>query len=169
MITFATVTSIDDTEFNDLFLASLAALDSGSYPWQVFPTMTDMEKRDHIRAGFDTFLSDGIVCRVSDDDGPLILMGGVQDGSVVTWHIGLTKPNAAGSRSYLYSDDYRAARDAYWAQIGVTQWILATAGADTPVHEHMRSRQTANKLGPSMTETSREVVPDLTMMDLTVG
>lgn len=169
MITFATVTTIDDAEFNDLFAASLSDLDSGSYPWHIFPTMTDIEKRDHIRAGFDQLLTDGFVWRVSDDDGVLMLNAGIQDGTTAKYLMGLVKPNAAGSKSYLYGEDYRNARNTYWTSIGITSWTLETAGPNTPVHSHFLSRQTANAVGGTLTENSREVTPDLTLMDLTVG
>ena len=169
MITFATVTTIDDTEFDALFWASLPDLDAGSYPWRLHGTLTDLEKKDHIRAGFDRLLTDGFVWRVSDDDGVLMLNAGVQDGTTATWLMGLVKPNAANSKSYLYSEDYRNARNAYWTSIGITSWTLETAGANTPVHTHLLSRQTANAIGTTLTENSREVTPDLTLMDLTVG
>ena len=140
MITFATVTTIDDTEFDALFWASLPDLDAGGFVW-----------------------------RVSDDDGVLMLNAGVQDGTTVKWLMGLVKPNAANSKSYLYSEDYRNARNAYWTSIGITSWTLETAGPNTPVHTHLLSRQTANAIGTTLTENSREVLPDLTLMELTVG
>lgn len=169
MITFSTVTSIDDTEFDALFWASLPELDAGSYPWHLYGTLTDLEKKDHIRAGFSNVLDDGFVWRVSDDDGVLMLNAGLQDGTTAKWVMGLVKPNAAGSKAYLYSEDYRNARNAYWAEIGITSWTLETAGANTPVHSHLLSRQTANAIGTTLTENSREVAPHLTLMDLTIG
>lgn len=169
MITFETVTSINNAEFDTLYDASISVLNDGSYPWHVFGAFHDVEKKNHMRGVFDRLLTEGIVCRVADGDRPLILMAGIQDGTTVTWLVGLTQPDASGSKSYLYSDGYRSARDAYWTEIGVTQWVLETAGTDTPIHQHMVSRQTANKLGPSMAESSREVRPDLTLMDITVG
>ena len=169
MITFETVTSIVDSEFDDLYDASISVLNDGSYPWHIFGAFHDVEKKNHIRGTFNRLLTDGIVCRVSDGDRPLILMAGNQDGTTVTWLVGLTQGDSSGSKSYLYSDEYRSARDAYWTEIGVTQWVLEIAGQDTPIHQHMTSRQTANKLGPNMAETSRELSPSVTIMNLTMG
>lgn len=169
MITFATVTTIDDIEFDSLFWASLPELDAGSYPWHLYGTLTDLEKRDHIRAAFDRLLIDGFVWRVSDDDGILMLNAGVQEGATAKWLLGLVKENAAASKAYLYSEDYRNARNAYWAQIGITSWTLETAGANTPVHTHLLNRNAANAIGKTLTETTREATPDLTLMELTVG
>lgn len=169
MITFATVTSIDDAEFDSLFWASLPSLDSGSYPWHLYGTLTDLEKRDHMRGNFNRLMADGFVWRVSDDDGVLMLNGGVQEGTTAKWLVGLVKPNAAGSKSYLYSEDYRNARNAYWTEIGITSWTLETAGANTPVHTHLLNRNAANAIGKALTENTREATPDLTLMELTVG
>ena len=61
MITFSTVTSIDDAEFDDLFAASLADLDAGSYPWHLFPQIANVaDKKAHMRAAYDRLLEDGL-------------------------------------------------------------------------------------------------------------
>ena len=73
MITFATVTTIDDSEFDNLFAASLPSLNAGSYPWALYGNLTDAQKKEHIRAGFDRMLTEGFLWRVSDDDGALLL------------------------------------------------------------------------------------------------
>ena len=170
MITFSTVTSIDDAEFDDLFAASLADLDAGSYPWHLFPQIaTVADKKAHMRAAYDRLLEDGIVWRVADSDGVLLLNAGEQTGDTLRWVLGLVKPDVSGSKSYFYSEDYRNARDAYWSQIGITGWTLETAGANTPVHTHLVSRQAANAIGGTLTENVRELTPGLTLMDLTVG
>jgi len=169
MITFETITSVDDTEFNDLFWASLPSLDAGSYPWHLYGTLTDLEKRDHMRSNFNRVMADGFAWRVSDDEGVLMLNAGIQDGTTAQWLVGLVKPDASGSKSYLYNEDYRNARNAYWAEIGITSWTLETAGANTPVHAHLLNRQTADAIGATLTENSREVAPHLTLMELTVG
>ena len=170
MITFSTVTSIDDTEFDDLFAASLTDLDRGSYAWHLFPQiMTTDDKKSHMRSAYDRLLKDGIVWRVADSDGVLLLNAGEQTGDTISWLLGLVKPNASGSKSYLYSEEYRNARDAYWSEIGISSWTLETTGANTPVHNHFLSRQTANAIGTTLTENVRELNPSLTVMDLKVG
>lgn len=170
MITFSTVTSIDDTEFDDLFAASLSDLDAGSYPWHLFPQIVTVEdKKAHMRAAYDRLLDDGIVWRVADSDGVLLLNAGEQTGNTISWVLGLVKPDASGSKSYLYSEDYRNARDAYWSQIGITSWTLETAGANTPVHTHLLNRQSANAIGTGLAESVRELNPNIVLMDLTVG
>lgn len=170
MITFSTVTSIDDTEFDDLFAASLPDLDAGSYPWHLFPQIVTVEdKRSHMRAAYDRLLEDGIVWRVADSDGVLLLNAGEQTGDTLRWVLGLVKPDASGSKSYFYSEEYRNARDAYWSQIGISGWTLETAGANTPVHTHFLSRQSANAIGTGLTETVKELNPDIVLMDLKLG
>ena len=169
MSTVATVTSSDEAEFNKWFWASLPSLDEGSYPGLLYGTLTDIEKRDHIRASYDRLLSDGFLWRVFDDDGVLMLNGGIQNGATVSWLVGLVGPNSAGSKSYIYTEDYRNARNAFWTSIGITSWTLETAGPNTPIHQHLLNRQQANAIGLSLTENERELTPDVTLMELTVG
>ncbi len=169
MITFTTVTSIDDAEFDTLFTASLPALNNGSYPWHLFGSMTDTQKRDHIKANYERMLTEGFVWRVADDDGVLLLNAGVKTGTTAKWVLGLVKPDANGSKAYLYGEDYRNARNAYWTEIGITSWTLETAGANTPVHAHALARQQADAIGATLTESTDEIAPNLTLMNLTVG
>ena len=170
MITFETVTNIDDTEFQSLFDDSVAYLDAGAYPWSLFPNVTtNTQKRDHLRAAFNDLLTNGIVWRVYDDDGVLLLNAGIKTGNTLSWLLGLVKADANGSKAYLYGDDYRNARDAYWTNIGITSWTLETAGENTPIHNHLKSRVTANKLGKSLTANERTLSPVASVFDLTVG
>ena len=107
MIRFETVTTIDDTEFDTLFNASLSVLDEGAYAWHLFPEVDTVEqKKIHIRAAYDRLLTEGFVWRVYDDDGVLLLNAGTQTGNRATFLLGLVKPNAAGTKSYLYTDDF---------------------------------------------------------------
>ena len=170
MITFATVTTIDNAEFDELFAASLPSLNAGSYPWHLYGNVTtDAQKKAHIRSGFNRMLTEGFLWRVSDDDGVLLLNAGVKTGTTAKWVLGLVKPDANNSKAYLYGEDYRNARDAYWAEIGITSWTLELAGANTPVHTHALNRQQADAIGKTLTESTEEIAPVLTLMNLTVG
>lgn len=169
MITFQTVTTINDDEFDALFAASLSSLNAGSYPWHLYGDLTDTQKKEHIRAGYDRMLTEGFLWRVADDDGVLLLNAGVKDGTTAKWVLGLVKPDANGSKAYLYGEDYRNARNAYWAEIGITSWTLELAGTNTPVHTHALNRQQADAIGKPLTEDTQEVAPVLTLLNLTVG
>lgn len=153
MINFETVTTIDDTEFDTLFNASLAVLDAGAYSWHLFTNVDTVEKKKaHIRSAYDRLLTEGFVWRVSDDDGVLLLNAGVKTGNRATFLLGLVKPNAAGTKSYLYTDEFNNARNAYWTEIGITGWAIETTGRDTPIHNHFSNRNSTSKLGASMNE-----------------
>lgn len=169
MITFTTVTTIDDTEFDALFWASLPSLDGGTYPWKLHGTLTDLEKRDHLRARFNAMLTDGLVWRVADDDGVLMLNAGTQNGASAKWSLSLVKPDAADSKAWLYGADYRNARNAYWTSLGVTSFVLETAGANTAVYNHVLAVEAANALGVPMSYSSAVVTPDYTAVEFTIG
>ena len=171
MISFETLTSIDEGEFDRLFFASLRYLDGGSYPFWVCGQLIDTQKRDHYREAYLRMLqhSDGAVWRVSDESGALMLNAGMKNGSALNWCCSLIGVNTAGSRSYLYSDEYRNARDAYWQEIGVTTWTLETAGPNTPVHQHVKRRITSNTLGGSAVETVRPINDDITLLDIAIS
>lgn len=153
MITFETATSIDDTEFNTLFDASLAVLDAGAYPWHLFTEVNTVEqKKLHIRSAYDRLLTEGFIWRVYDDNGVLLLNAGIKAGNRATFLLSLIKPNAEGTKSYLYTDEFNNARNTYWTEIGITGWTIETAGKDTPIHKHFSNRSGASKLGAVMKE-----------------
>ena len=153
MITFETVTTIDDTEFDILFDASLAVLDAGAYAWHLFPDVDTVEqKKAHIRSAYNRLLTEGFVWRVYDDDGVLLLNAGTKTGNRATFLLGLVKPNAAGTKSYLYTDEFNNARNAYWTEIGITGWTIETTGKNTPIHNHFSNRSSVSKLGADMVE-----------------
>ena len=87
MITFSTVTSIDDAEFDDLFAASLADLDAGSYPWHLFPQIANVaDKKAHMKP-HTTATRRRVVWRVADSDGVLLLNAGEQTGDTLRWYL----------------------------------------------------------------------------------
>jgi hypothetical protein len=110
------------------------------------------QKKEHIRLGFQKFLTEGFVWRVFDDNGVLTLNAGVKEGDRATFLLGLVKPNNSGTKSYFYTDEFNNARNAYWVELGITGWTVETTGKDTPIYNHFNNRKEASKLGSNMTE-----------------
>lgn len=158
MIILETVSTIDDAMFDKLFGHSIEDMDAGSYPWHLFPSVeTFAQKRDFIRAAYERLLVDGIVWQMFVDDTPCMLNAGVKEGSIIKWLLGLVGPDASGSKSYLYSQDWVDARSVFWDQVGVTGWTLETAGVGTPVDIHLKNRQASNTVGATMTSKEKDL------------
>lgn len=138
MILFEIIETIDDVAFDRLFDESLAAMDAGSYPWGLqYDVSTYDQKKAHVRSVFDRTLSDGLVFHVVEDGYTLMLNGGTVSNGVLSWYIGLIGANQSGSKSYLYNAEYKAARDAFWPSVGITDWKVETMGQGTAMHDHI--------------------------------
>lgn len=159
MILFETISSIDDAVFNQLFEDSAEDMDAGSYPWHLFPSVVTFdEKRGFIRAAYERLLADGVVWQVTIDELPCVLGAGVQEGTIIRWLLGLLGPNTAGSKSYLYTQEYIDARNAFWDDLGITGWTLETAGPGTAIDLHFKNRQATNTVGATMTSEEKDLV-----------
>ena len=112
MITIEPVYSAEMPEFEQLFQASLPAIDGGSYHW---PVMGNPETYEDKLAGFKEY-ADGFL-RAQNGRALLWRVDGVpvhfavgffniNDPTYITWAIGLYGPDGNGSRGWLYSDEY---------------------------------------------------------------
>ena len=168
MITFQSVTSIDDTEFNVLYEASSFYMDRSNYPYWIHGLRDPEARRQHIRAEFDRWLTDGVVWRVSDGGLALGLSGGELADNRLTWYQSLVGPNAADSRSYLYDDAYIAARNAWLTSLGATSWVVEITGQDNSMHEYYKQLRAEGKLGSSDAEEITDAGSGLSIVRITV-
>lgn len=168
MITFETVTSINDAEFNELFWASSSYMDRSNYPYWIHGLRDPEDRKQHVRAEFDQYLTDGVVWRVSDGDLVLGLSAGELANNQLTWYQSLVGPNADGSRSYLYDDTYIAARNALFTSLGITSWVVEITGQDNSMHEYYKQLRTEGKLGSSDTEEITDAGSGLSIVRITV-
>lgn len=168
MISFQTVTTIDDEEFNSLYRDSSYYMDRSNYPYWIHGLRDPEERRSHIRAEFDRWLSDGVVWRVSDGDLAIGLSGGEISNSMLMWYQSLVGPNAEGSRSYLYDDSYIAARNALLTSLGVDGWVVEITGEGNSMHEYYKRLNEQGKLGSNVSEEITDVGSGLKIVRITV-
>lgn len=158
MLNIKILESIDETIFDKLFGHSIEAMDAGSYPWHLAPQVTTYaDKRNYIFDAYQKILGEGIVWMVCDDDYPLILNAGYIEGSAIRWVLGLCGPDASNSRSYLYSQGFRDARDAFWRTVGVDSWLIETNGFENPIAAHARNRQNTGTFSASVDFEERDL------------
>lgn len=109
MIEHFVFTSIDEISFDQLFADSLAALDSGTYPWPD-GVSTEQEKKDYFRSIIETVLTfDNCLCIKSVDSGTKntsAIIGTVIDGKMYG-AISLLSPDLSGSKAYVYDSAVR--------------------------------------------------------------
>ena len=160
---FQTFSSIDDTEFTTIFQDSLAVLDAGSYPWHLFPLVISQDdKKAHIREAYNQHLTESFVWEVREANGKLLMLNvGTIEGDTVRWFLSLISPNTAGTKSYLYSPEYSAVRNSFWASHGVSTFTMESFG--TTIGQHVASRVSSG----TMYGTSAEAARDLTAVELT--
>lgn len=168
MISFQTVTTIDDTEFDSLYDASSHYMDRSNYPYWIHGLSDPEDRRRHIRAEFDRWLSDGVVWRVSDGELAIGLSGGQISDGRLWWYQSLVGPNAEGSRSYLYDDSYIAARDALFTSLDVGSWAVEITGDSNSMHEYYKRLNEQGKLGSNVSEEITDVGSGLKIVRITV-
>lgn len=129
MITFNTTTVIDDAEFDRNFEYSIAHMNNGTYPWEAYlQVTTNEEKKQHLRNMYDPTSDQNLVIEVRKDSVLVLLFLGQWHGDELVISAGLTYPDASGSMAWSYSEEYAAARDAYWDSIGINGWTQRTSG-----------------------------------------
>jgi hypothetical protein len=147
MLTFHITNSINESVFNNLYEQSLQYLDNGTFPWGDFPPMTDAEKKSHIRSRFDLvrLAPRSVIWEVRKDDLPLMLNAGYAYKTMLLWRLGLSGVDENGSRSWLYHESYRTARDAFWEELKVDGYQMSAVEGQS-VYSHAQSRQNIAEL-----------------------
>ena len=168
---FQTFSSIDNTEFSTIFQDSLPILDAGSFPWHLYPqVISQSDKEIHIRDAYNRALEDAeaFVWEVREDNDKLLLLNvGTIDGINVKWFLSLISPNTAGTKSYLYSDEYKAARNSFWAGYGVTTITMETFGGI--IGDHIANKVSSGGMYGTSTTVDRNIKTptDATIITLT--
>jgi len=142
-IRFDLITEINDTDFNRMFDDCIDNLNCGSYPWPDTPVADgDNEaKRAYLRAQFQSHLDSadtgGVLFVCSEDGYALTLSSGFVEGTHFLGTMILIGRNQAGSKSYMYSDEYHAAREAFWDEVNYLTWDFQTLGPGTAFFDHI--------------------------------
>ena len=142
-IRFDLITEINDADFNRLFDDCIDNLNSGSYPWEDTPVADgDNEaKREYIRAQFQSHLNSadagGVIFVCSEDGYALTLSSGFVEGTHFVGTMILIGRNQAGSKSYMYADEYHVAREAFWDEVNYLTWDFQTLGPGTAFFDHI--------------------------------
>jgi hypothetical protein len=142
-IRFDLITEINDTDFNRMFDDCIDNLNNGSYPWEGTPVAAgDNEaKREYIRTQFQSHLNSadagGVVFVCSEDGYALTMSSGFVEGTHFVGTMILIGRNQAGSKSYMYADEYHAAREAFWDEVNYLTWDFQTLGPGTAFFDHI--------------------------------
>lgn len=140
-IRFDLITEINDTDFNRMFDDCIDNLNGGSYPWSDTPVADgDNEaKRTYLRGQFQAHLDDdaGVLFVCSEDGYALTLSSGFVNDTHFLGTMLLIGRNQAGSKSYMYSEEYHRAREAFWDEVNYETWEFQTLGAGTAFFDHV--------------------------------
>jgi hypothetical protein len=142
-IRFDMITEINDVEFDRMFNDCIDNMNAGSYPWEITPVLTgsNEEKRVYIKTCFQEFLNvaSGVVFVCSEDGYALTISSGFVNGTHFEGHMILIGRNQAGSKSFMYHDDYHTAREAFWDEVNFVTWDFQTTGPGTAFHDHIKT------------------------------
>lgn len=159
MITIEEVTSVDMPEFEQLFQASLPAIDGGSYHW---PVMGNPETYEDKLAAFKDYANGllsapngrGLLWRV--DGVPVHYAVGffnIDDPTYLTWAVGLYGPDGNGSRAWLYSDEYITKSKEFLRDVWGLEGHRLMTFANSSVHSyHLRKVEGTSYYDVSVSE-----------------
>ena len=142
-IRFDLITEINDTDFNRMFDDCIDNLNNGSYPWEDTPVADgDNEaKRAYLRTQFQSHLDSadtgGVLFVCSEDGYALTLSSGFVTGTHFLGTMIIIGRNQAGSKSYMYSEEYHVAREAFWDEVNYLTWDFQTLGPGTAFFDHI--------------------------------
>ena len=129
-IRYDMITEINDVEFDRMFNDCIDNMNAGSYPWEITPvaTATNEEKKVYIKTCFQEFINvaNGVVFVCSEDGYALTISSGFVNGTHFEGHMVLIGRNQAGSKSFMYHDDYHTAREAFWDEVNFVTWDFQT-------------------------------------------
>jgi len=144
MITIEEITSVSGAEFDALFSASLPYMEGGTFDWAFLGSpASEEEKREAVRAKFqeiiDTPQTKGVLWR-KDGVSVHIAVGSIDafDEGYITWVMAVYGPDAAGSKSWLYSEDYISqCRDYFRSNWGVIGYKISCINDSSIMNYHM--------------------------------
>lgn len=176
MITIEEIYSPEMPEFEQLFQASLPAIDNGSYHWPIMGNPDTYEKKlvafkEYAKSFLNATNGRGLLWRV--DGHPVHFATGFfdfNDSKYITWMVGLYGPDATGSRGWLYSDEYISKSKAFlrdeWGLEGHRLFCLA----GTSVHRyHLQKVENTDYYDVSVSdpETDEERFPGISIVRIT--
>jgi hypothetical protein len=147
MLTFHIVPEIDIDVFDNLYSQSSQYLDGGTFPWDKLPFNTPEEKKNHIFSLFNLIKKAprSVFWEVRKGTLPLMLNAGYISKNMLLWRLGLSGVDENGSRSWLYHESYRTARDAFWEELKVAGYQMSAVEGQS-VYSHAQSRQNIAEL-----------------------
>jgi hypothetical protein len=139
---YSLINSIDTVIFKKLYDDSIDSFDSGSYPWHLFPPMTEEEKYAHLYQKALGILEapNGVGWLVTHEGLNLQLGFGIKEGNYIKFVLAFIGKDAEGSKKWMYHPEYRPSRELFWEQQGVVGWILPVAATNSAIANHVQSR-----------------------------
>ena len=152
-IQFQQVLSLSEFNFDVLFDASFPGFDK-NFPWNLTfngITPTHQQKKDFYLSQLNLGISDNLplkkeneqllMFKVTLDGKEVMFKGGYTENDGITHrgHWFLTDTDVAGSRKWMYTEEFDTAQRDFYAQFGITHYkVLTYEGSD--LHRILRSR-----------------------------
>lgn len=168
MLTFHITNNINEYVFDNLYEQSKQYLDNGTFPWVDLPPMTAEEKKAHIRSRYDLVkrAPRSVIWEVRKNSIPLMLNAGYIYRTTLLWRLGLSGVDENNSRSWLYHESYRTARDIFWEELKVTGYDISMVQGQS-VHQHALARQNQEELKSNISILDKEISPNVIDMRFT--
>tara|TARA_Y100000992_G_C21221801_1_gene470813 strand:+ start:316 stop:858 length:543 start_codon:yes stop_codon:yes gene_type:complete len=138
---FTSTNDITTEEWNRLYADSLASMDAGSTPWNIYTAnLTAQGKKDYMWGAVEHAVSvPDAYCFTTRLDGYMIQLAlGTKDGTEANLYFALYGKNKFGSKSWVHDDNWHAHSKEFFAQTGANTLVAKSVPGgpmDTYVNE----------------------------------
>lgn len=137
-IRFERITEIAEKDFTRIFNDCIDNLNTGAYPWEetgLPEEATNEDKRVFLFNVYSIYLEDENMITVGVYDNELLVQiftGYLKENNVFLGLLTLIGRNAAGSKSYLYAEEYQIKREEFWIAQNFTgiEFEISTKGSE---------------------------------------
>lgn len=134
------VTSLDEIDFSGLVAGSLPRMDAGTYVWPA-GVETNKQKEDYLRSRAEAILAQpNALCFkcVVDGEDLAVIFGSLEKG-ILYGGFSLVRPDANGSRSFIYRQDVLDSQKQFLTGHGASS-IRAAAPVASPLMAGLEAR-----------------------------
>ena len=143
-------------------------MDRSNYPYWIHGLRDPEDRRRHVRAEFDRWLSDGVVWRVSDEDLAIGLSGGEISDGRLWWYQSLVGVMQKARALTCTMIPTLRQGNALFTSLGLNSWVVEITGDSNSMHEYYKRLNEQGKLGSNVSEEITDVGSGLKIVRITV-
>lgn len=139
---YVLINSVDIGIFTKLYNECKDSFESGTYAWHLQPEMTEEQKLMHIYNCCVNILSapNSLGWVLYKDSVPILMALGEKQDTTFVYKMGIVGKDINGSKSWLYSPENKTAREAFWVENNILEYVVPVYNTNDSIKNHINSR-----------------------------